>query len=66
MTTYYITEFAPRKKDQVYCDPTTRTRATIVWFSEYNCTTFQVANIHARMIKLHIKCPIQTNIKTYK
>ena len=41
----------PRKNDQGYCDPTTRTQATIVWFPEDTCTTFQVAKIHARMIK---------------
>ena len=31
------------KNDQGYCDPTTRTRAKIVWFPEGTCTTFQVA-----------------------
>ena len=41
----------PCENDQGYCDPTTRTQATIVWFSEDTCTTFQVAKIHARMIK---------------
>ena len=41
----------PCKNDQGYCDPTTRTQATIVWFPEDTCTTFQVAKIHARMIK---------------
>ena len=40
---------------QGYCDPTTRTQATIVWFPEDTCTTFQVAKIHARMIKFHEK-----------
>ena len=45
----------PCKNDQGYCDPTTRTQATIVWFPEDTCTTFQVANIHARMIKFHKK-----------
>ena len=34
-----------------YCDPTTRTQATIVCFPEDTCTTLQVAKIHARMIK---------------
>ena len=34
----------PCKIDQDYCDPTTRTQATIVWFAEDTCTTFQVAN----------------------
>ena len=41
------------KNDQRYCDPTTRTQATIVWFPEETCTIFQVAKIHARMIKFH-------------
>ena len=45
----------PCKNDQGYCDPTTRTQATIVWFPEDTCTTFQVAKLHARMIKLHEK-----------
>ena len=45
----------PYKNDQGYCDPTTRTQATIVWFPEDKCTTFQVAKIHARMIKFHEK-----------
>ena len=39
--------------DQGYCDPTTRTQATSVWFPEETCTIFQVAKIHARMIKFH-------------
>ena len=30
-----------------------RTQATIVWFPEDTCTTFQVAKIHARMKKFH-------------
>ena len=37
------------KNDQGYCDPKTRTQATIVWFPEDTCTKFQVAKIHARM-----------------
>ena len=41
------------KNDQGYCDPTTRTQATIVWFPEDTCTRFKVAKIHARMIKFH-------------
>ena len=45
----------PCKNDQGYCDPTTRTQATIVWFPGDTCTTFQVAKIHARMIKFHQK-----------
>ena len=45
----------PCKNDQGYCDPTTRTQATIVWFREETCTVFQVAKIHARMIKFHQK-----------
>ena len=43
------------KNDQGYCDPTPRTQATIVWFPEVTCTTFQVARVHAKMIKLHQK-----------
>ena len=34
---------------------TTRTQATIVWIPEETCTVFQVAKIHARMIKFHQK-----------
>ena len=45
----------PCKNDQGYCDPTTRTQATVVWFPEDTCTTFQVAKIHARMINFHEK-----------
>ena len=45
----------PCKDDQGYCDPITRTQATIVWFPEDTCTTFQIAKIHARMIKFHQK-----------
>ena len=30
----------PCKNDQGYCDPKTRTQATIVWFPEHICTTF--------------------------
>ena len=33
----------PCKNDQGYCDPTTRTQATIVWFPAETCTVFQVA-----------------------
>ena len=40
---------------QGYCNPTTRTQATIVWFPEYTCKIIQVARIHARMIKFHPK-----------
>ena len=43
----------PCENDQGYFDPTIRTQATIVWFPEDTCTTFQVAKIHARMIKIH-------------
>ena len=50
----------PGKNYQGYCDPTTRTQATIIWFPEDTCTTFQVAKIHARMIKLHEKCFIES------
>ena len=45
----------PCKNDQGYCDSTTRTRATIVWFLEDTCTTFQDARIHARLSKFHQK-----------
>ena len=45
----------PCKNDQGYCDPTTRTQASIVWFPEDTCTTFRVAKLHARMIKFHQK-----------
>ena len=50
----------PCKNDQGFCDPTTRTQATIVWFPEDTCTTFQVAKIHARMIKFHQKYFIES------
>ena len=50
----------PCKNDQGYCDPKTRTQATIVWFPEDKCTTFQVAKIHARMIKFHEKYSIES------
>ena len=50
----------PCKNDRSYCDPTTRTQATIVWFPEDTCTTFQVAKIHARMIKFHEKYFIES------
>ena len=36
------------------------TQATIVWFPEDTCTTFQVAKIHARMIKFHEKYFIES------
>ena len=45
----------PCKNDHGYYYPTTRTQATIVWFPEDSCTTFQVAKIHARMIKFQQK-----------
>ena len=50
----------PCKNDQGFCDPTTRTQATIVCIPEDTCTTFQVAKIHARMIKFHEKYFIQS------
>ena len=50
----------PCKNDQGYCDPTTRTQATVGWFPEDTCTTFHVATIHARMIKFHEKCFIES------
>ena len=43
----------PCKNDQGYCDPTTRTQATIVWFPEDTCTTFQVAKIHDSNKSIH-------------
>ena len=43
----------PCKNDHGYCDPTTRTQATNVWFPEETCAVFQVAKIHARLIKFH-------------
>ena len=50
----------PCKNDQCYCDPTTRTQSTIVWFPEDTCTTFQVTKIHTRMIKFHKKYFIES------
>ena len=50
----------PCKNDQGYCDPTTRTQSTIVWFPEDTYTTFEVAKIHARMIKFHEKYFIES------
>ena len=50
----------PCKNDQGYFGPRTRTRATIVWFPEETCTVFQVAKIHARLIKFHQKCFIES------
>ena len=43
------------KNYEGYCDPTTRTQATIVWSPEDTSTTFQVAKIHARMIQFYQK-----------
>ena len=54
------TFWLPRKNDQGYCDPTTRTQATIVWFPDDTCTTFQVPKIHARIIKFHEKYFIES------
>ena len=48
------------KNDQGYCEPTTRVQATIVWFPKDTCTIFQVAKIHARMIKFHEKYFIES------
>ena len=48
------------KNDQGHCDPTTRTQATIVWFPEDTCTTFQLAKIHERMIKFREKYFIES------
>ena len=50
----------PCKNDQGYCDPTTRAQATIVWFPEDTCTTFQEAKIHPRMIKFYQKYFIES------
>ena len=50
----------PCKINQGCCDPSTRTQATIVWFSEDTCTTFQVAKNHARVIKSHQKYFIES------
>ena len=50
----------PCKNDQGFCDPTTRTQATIVWFPEETSTVFQVAKIHARMTKFHQKLFIES------
>ena len=61
MTQYYIKENAYLvKTNQGYCDLTTRTHATIVWFPVDTSTTFQVAKIHARMMKFHQKYFIET------
>ena len=43
------------KIDQGYCDPTTRTQATTVWFPEDTGTTFEDSRIHAKIIKFHQK-----------
>ena len=48
-TIFYQAIRLPCKNDQGYCDPTTQTQATIVWFPNDICTTFQVAKVHARM-----------------
>ena len=52
-TILYQGILSPCKIDQGYCDPTTRTQATIVWFPEDTCSPFQVAKINARKITLH-------------
>ena len=59
-TTLYQGIRLPCKNDQGFCDPTTRTQATIVWFPEETCTVFQVAKIHARMIKFDQKYFIES------
>ena len=59
-TIIYQRIILPCKNDQGYCDPTTRTPATIVWFPEDTCTTIQVAKIHARIIKFHEKYFIES------
>ena len=50
----------PYKKDQGFCDPTTRTQATINWFPKETSTVFQVAKIHAAMIKIYQKYFIES------
>ena len=50
----------PCTNDKGFCDPTKRTPATFVYFPEDTCTTFQVAKIHARMIKFHEKYFIES------
>ena len=50
----------PCKNEQEFCDSTTCTQATIVWFPEETCTVFQVARIHARMVKIHRKIFIES------
>ena len=59
-TTFYQGIRHPFKNVQEYCDPTTRTQVTTVWFPEDTCTTFQVAKIHARMIKIQQKYFIES------
>ena len=44
-TNFYQGIGLPCKIDQGFCDPTTRTKATIVWFTQDTCTTFQVAGL---------------------
>ena len=48
MTPQFIKDY-----DYLVKNTTTRTQATIVWFPEDTCTTFQIARIHASMIKLY-------------
>ena len=43
------------RNDQGFSNPTTKTRATFFWFPEDTSTTFQVAKIHARRIKVRQK-----------
>ena len=50
----------PGKNYQGYCDLTTKTQATIVWFPEDTFTTFQVAEIFARLIKFHQNYPLES------
>ena len=46
----------PRKNNQGCCDRAiTRTQASIVRFPEDQCTTFQAAKIHTRMIRIYLK-----------
>ena len=52
-TIFYQGIRLPCKTDQDFLDSITRIQATLVWFPEDTCTTFQLAKIHARMINFH-------------
>ena len=55
VTILYQAVRLPCKNDQGYCNLTTLTQTTIVWFLEDTSTTLQVAKLHARMIEFHKK-----------